>query len=177
MIIKKSNLCKCSLTAGSWHIESNIMYCNSKSKNELTLYYTVNMATVLYQFEEKQNTEGIKHLSLYTDPINFDTREQNLINEEDDDVLKHASSALSYEELMKDIGTKKYQSKAELAMPFTHAEQWLNCENFLANFYSNYKFTGNTFDTIDHVHSVQILWIQISISEIKINFGRTVSNR
>ena len=30
---------------------------------------------------------------------------------------------------MKDIGTKKYQSKTDLAMTFTHVEQWLNGEN------------------------------------------------
>ena len=87
------------------------------------------MATVLYQFEEKQKTEGITDLSLYTDPINFDAREPNLINEEDDDVSQHTSSAILYQELMKDIVTKKYQSKADLAMIFTHAQQWLNGEN------------------------------------------------
>lgn len=88
MIIKKSDLCECSLIAGSWHIESNIMYCNNESKNELTLYCNVNMATVLYHFEEKQKTEGIRDVSLYTDAINFDPREPNLMNEKDDDVLQ-----------------------------------------------------------------------------------------
>ena len=79
VIIRKSDLCECPLTEGSWHIESNIMYCNTESKNELTLYYNVNMAKVLYQFEKKQRTEGLTDLSLFTDPANFDTKEPNLL--------------------------------------------------------------------------------------------------
>ena len=60
VILKKTDLCQCSLTAGSWYIEANIAYCTEESATMLTLYYTVNMATVVNQFEEKIKTEQIE---------------------------------------------------------------------------------------------------------------------
>ena len=62
VIIRKCDLCQCSLTAGSWYLEANIAYCAEDPDNpstHLKLYYTVNMATVIYQFQEKLKTEGI----------------------------------------------------------------------------------------------------------------------
>ena len=56
VIIKKCDSCQCSLSAGSWYLEANIAYCAEDPDNpstQLTLYYTVNMATVIYQFQEK----------------------------------------------------------------------------------------------------------------------------
>ena len=44
VILKKTDLCQCSLTAGSWYIEANIAYCTEEPATMLTLYYTVNMA-------------------------------------------------------------------------------------------------------------------------------------
>ena len=61
MIIKKCDLCQCSLSAGSWYLEANIVYCAEDPDNpstHLELYYTVNMATVIYQFQDKLKTEG-----------------------------------------------------------------------------------------------------------------------
>ena len=53
VILKKHDLCQCSLTAGSWYLEANIAYYKQEPATELTLYYTVNMATIVYQFKEK----------------------------------------------------------------------------------------------------------------------------
>ena len=86
MIIKKHELCQCSLSAGSWYLEANIAYCTGDPDNpstQLTLYYTVNMATVIYQFQEKLKTEGITDLTLFTEQIPFDIKEPNLIVEGD----------------------------------------------------------------------------------------------
>ena len=69
VIINKCGLCQCSLSAGSWYLEANIAYCTEDPDNpstQLTLYYTVNMATVIYQFQEKLKTEGITDLILFT---------------------------------------------------------------------------------------------------------------
>ena len=74
VIIKKHDLCQCSLSAGSWYLEANIAYCAENPDNpstHLKLYYTVNMATVIYQFQEKLKTEGITDLTLFTEPDSF----------------------------------------------------------------------------------------------------------
>ena len=38
VILKKTDLCQCSLTAGSWYIEANIAYSTEESDTMLTLY-------------------------------------------------------------------------------------------------------------------------------------------
>ena len=65
VILKKTDLCQCSLTAGSCYIEANSAYCTEEPATMLTLYYTVNMAIIVYQFEEKIKTEGITDLTLF----------------------------------------------------------------------------------------------------------------
>ena len=97
VIIRKHDLCQCSLTAGSWYLEANIAYCAEDPDNpstHLKLYYTVNMATVIYQFQEKLKTEGITDLTLFNEQIPFDAREPDLIVEEDSYVLqRHITSS------------------------------------------------------------------------------------
>ena len=73
----------------------------------LTLYYTVNMATIVYQFEEKIKTEGITDLTLFTGKVDFDAEEPNLIVEEDSTVLEDTSPAVNYKEVMLDFAKKK----------------------------------------------------------------------
>ena len=65
---------------------------------DLTLYYTVNMATIVYQFKEKLKTDGITGLTLYTEKIDFDPEEPNLIVEGDPNVLEEISPAVNYKE-------------------------------------------------------------------------------
>ena len=106
VIINKCDLCQCSLSAGSWYLEANIAYCTEDPDNpstQLTLYYTVNMATVIYQFQEKLKTEGITDLKLFTELIPFDAREPDLITEEDTYVLHDTSAAVNYKEVMEDF--------------------------------------------------------------------------
>ena len=115
-ILKKHDLCQCSLTAGSWYLEATIAYCTQEPATELTLYYTVNMATIVYQFKEKLKTDGITDLTLYTEKIDFDPEEPNLIVEEACNVLKEISPAVNYEEVMNDFGSERYLTKPDLAM-------------------------------------------------------------
>ena len=91
------------MTAGSWYIEANIAYCTQEPATMLKLYYTVNMSTILYQFQENLKTEGITDLTLYTEKINFDAEEPNLIVEEDSTVLEDTSPAVNYKEAMQDF--------------------------------------------------------------------------
>ena len=108
VILKKTDLCQCSLTAGSWYIEANIAYCTEEPATKLILYYTVNMATIVYQFAEKIKTEGITDLTLFTEMIDFDAEEPNLIVEEDSTVLEDTSPAVNYKEVMLDFGAKGF---------------------------------------------------------------------
>ena len=71
--------------------------------SDLTLYYTVNMATIVYRFQENLKTDGITDLTLFTEKINFDAEEPNLIVEEDPSILEDTSPAVNYKEVMQDF--------------------------------------------------------------------------
>ena len=117
MIIKKHDLCQCSLSAGSCYLEANIAYCAEDPDNpstQLTLYYTINMATVIYQFQDKLKTEGINDLILFTEEIPFDAKEPDLIVEEDTYVLQDTSPTVNYNEVMEDFAMRHYLSKTRL---------------------------------------------------------------
>ena len=129
VILTKTDLCQCSLTAGSWYIEANIAYCTQEPATILTLYYAVNMATIVYQFQEKLRTEGITDLTLYTDKINFDAEEPNLIVEEDSTVLEDTSPAVNYKEVMQDFESRRFLSKPDLAMSLSEASHWFGGHN------------------------------------------------
>ena len=60
------------------------------------------MATIIYQFKEKQKTDGITDLTLYTRKNEFDPEEPNLIVEEDPNVLEESSPAVNYRGVMND---------------------------------------------------------------------------
>ena len=132
MIIKKCDLCQCSLSAGSWYLEANIAYCAEDPDNpstQLTLYYTINMATVIYQFQEKLKTEGITDLTLFTEQIPFDAKEHDLIVEEDTYVLQDTSPAVNYKEVMENFAMRHYLSKPDLAMSMAEPSHWFGGHN------------------------------------------------
>ena len=74
------------------------------------------MATIVYQFEEKIKTEGLTDLTLFTEKIDFDAEEPNLIVEEDSTVLEDTSPAVDFKEVMLDFEAKRFLSKPDLAM-------------------------------------------------------------
>ena len=132
VIIKKRDLCQCSLSAVSWYLEANIAYCAEDPNNpstQLILYYTVNMATVIYQFQEKLKTEGITDLILFTEQIPFDAKEPDLIVEEDTYVLQDTSPAVNYKEVMEDFAMRCYLSKPDLAMSMAEPSHWFGGHN------------------------------------------------
>ena len=124
VILKKLDLCQCSLTAGSWYLEANIAYCTQECSSKLTLFCTVNMATVVCQFQEKLKTDGITDLTLFTENIDFDTKESNVIVEEDSNFLENTSPAVNYKEIMQDFASRQFLSKPDLAMSMSDPSHW-----------------------------------------------------
>ena len=43
VIVDKSDLCQCSISAGTLYIQENIVYCMDKVDTKIDLYYTVNV--------------------------------------------------------------------------------------------------------------------------------------
>ena len=107
-------------------------YCTEDPDNpstQLTLYNTVNMATVIYQFHEKLKTEEITDLTLFTEQIPFDAKEPDLIVEEDIYILQDTSPAVNYKEMMEDFPMRCYLSKPDLAMSMAEPSHWFGGHN------------------------------------------------
>ena len=62
--------------------------------------------TIVYQFQEKLKTDGITDLTLFTEKIDFDAEEHDLIVEEDPAVLEDTTPAVNYKEVMQDFQSR-----------------------------------------------------------------------
>ena len=102
---------------------------------------------------------------MFTEQIPFDGQELDLIMEEDTYVLQDTSPAVNYKEVMEDFAMRCYLSKPDLAMSMAEPSHWFGGQQFLVNICRCSSSTSGSINTIPTVHTVQILWIQISISE------------
>ena len=62
VIIKKKDLCQCSLSAGTWYIQENIVHCEEEASSDLQLYYTENMAVMIYNFIKEIEEAEVKEI-------------------------------------------------------------------------------------------------------------------
>ena len=75
IIIKRTQLCLCSISAGPYYLQENILSCEDENV-DLQMYYTVNMAVVNYfgtQIPEIEQIDG--HMQIET--INTNSKELN----------------------------------------------------------------------------------------------------
>ena len=135
------------------------------------------MATVIYQFQKKLKTEGITDLTLFNEQIPFDAREPDLIVEEDSYILHDTSPAVNYQEVMEDFAMRCYLSKPDLAMSMGETITLVWWTQLLVNICRCNSSNSGSINTIPTVHTVQILWIQISISENQFYFGKITNNK
>ena len=75
IIIKRTQLCLCSISAGPYYLQENILSCENKNV-DLHMYYTVNMAVVNYfgtQIAEIEQIDGLMQI----ETINANGKELN----------------------------------------------------------------------------------------------------
>ena len=144
----------------------------------LTLYYTVNMATIVYQFAEKIKTEGITDLTLFAEKINFDAEEPNLIVEEDSTVLEDTSPAVNYKEvIMLDFETRRFLSNPDLSMSLSETSHWLGGHNSWLTFVGISAIMVILLIPFIMFYIVQILWSKISVSKSEFNISKSSTNQ
>ena len=76
VIVYKHELCECSIMAGNpvWKVERNINYCRENT-TQIHLYHTVNMAVMIYQFQDEIQTMQLNADTLSPVPIELDPQE------------------------------------------------------------------------------------------------------
>ena len=153
-LIQKSDLCLCSITAGSLYLHENIGSCEDKRKNnvKMTLYFTKNHAAYLYF------PELVPDLNLKLDVILKKPRKNNLvkvqlITAEDKNVVQHKPRPMMLPSTMKSIRQNQtmFNSKGDKAFAIDdvsrvdHMAEQAYGFCFLWIHTSHYKFTYNSF--------------------------------
>ena len=76
VIVYQHELCECSIMACNpvWKVERNINYCRENT-TQIHLYHTVNMAVMIYQFQDEIKTMKLSADTLSPVPIELDPKE------------------------------------------------------------------------------------------------------
>ena len=130
VIIKKKDLCQCSLTlsTGTWYIQENFVHCKEESSSDLQLYYTVNMAEI----EEAE----VRDISLYAEPVQYDPVEIDLVDIKTDKVIGDTYQRLTFKRVMKNRDNRIYANKIDYMMDTNDASDVFYGANSLFFFLS-----------------------------------------
>ena len=129
VIIKKKDLCQCSLSAGTWFIQENIVHCEDEASSDLQLYYTVNMAVMIYDFIKEIEEAGVRDISLYEEPVNYDPVEIDLVDVKTDKVIGETYERLTFKRVMQNRDNRLYANKIDYLMDTNDASNVFSGHN------------------------------------------------
>ena len=129
VIIKKKDLCQCSLSAGTWFIQENIAHCGDEASSDLQLYYTVNMAIMIYDFLKEIEEAEVRDISLYEEPVKYDPVEIDLVDVKTDKVIGETYERLAFKRVMKNRENRLYTSKIDYLMDTNDASSIFSGHN------------------------------------------------
>ena len=129
VIIKKKDLCQCSLSAGTWYIQENIVHCEGEASSDLQLYYTVNMAVIIYDFIQEIEEAEVRDVSLYAEPVKCDPVEIDLADVKSDIVIGNTYERLAFKRLMKNRDNRLYANKIDFLMDTNEASDVFSGHN------------------------------------------------
>ena len=129
VIIKKKDLCQCSLSTGTWYIQENIVHCEEEASSDLQLYYTVNMAVMIYDFIEEIEEVKVRDVSLYEEPVKYDPIEINLVDIKTDKVIGDTYQRLAFKRVMENRDNRIYVNKIDYMMDTNDASDVFSGHN------------------------------------------------
>ena len=129
VIIKKKDLCQCSLRAGTWYIQENIVHCEEEASSDLQLYYTVNMAVMIYDFIKEIEEAEVRDISLYAEPVKYDPVEIDLVDIKTDKVIGDTYQRLALKRVMKIRDNRLYANKIDYLMDTNEASDVFSGHN------------------------------------------------
>ena len=129
VIIKKKDLCQCSLSTGTWYIQENIVHCEEEASSDLQLYYTVNMAVMIYDFLKEIEEAEVRDISLYAEPVKYDPVEIDLVDIKTDKVIGDTYQRLAFKRVMKNRDNRLYANKIDYMMDTNDASDVFSGHN------------------------------------------------
>ena len=122
-------MCQCSLSAGTWYIQESIVHCEEEASSDLQLYYTVNMAIMIYDFIKEIEEAEVRDISLYAKPVKYDLVEIDLVDIKTDKVIGDTYQRLAFKRVMKDRGNRLYANKIDYLMDTNEASDVFSGHN------------------------------------------------
>ena len=129
VIIKKKDLYQCSLSAGTWYIQENIVHCEEEASSDLQLYYTVNKAVMIYDFIEEIEKVKVRDISLYEEPVKYDPIEIDLLDIKTDKVIGDTYQRLAFKRVMENRDNRIYANKIDYMMDTNDASDVFSGHN------------------------------------------------
>ena len=132
VIINKSDLCECSIFAGDpvWKIERNIAHCQDTQK-ALSVYFTYNMAVMIYQFQEKLLEHSITSETLETALPIWDPIEPKVINVKESEVINQNNEPVNMRDVMSEIMETRYLTESDYASDMNNVNTWFTGKNYI----------------------------------------------
>ena len=129
VIIKKKDLCQCSLSVGTWYIQENIVHCEEEASSDLQLYYTVNMAVMIYDFMKEIEEAEVRDISLHAEPVKYDPVEIDLVDIKTGEVIGDTYQRLAFKRVMKNRDNRLYANKIDYMMDTNEASDVFSGHN------------------------------------------------
>ena len=133
VIIKKSDLCLCSITAGPWYIQENMQYCNDsiEPSTKIHLYYTVNKAVYLYLYEEEMSNLKGDSILLFKRLPTDNPQQVEFHEEKHPDVAKNGNQVVNMPlaRVVTNLDKKMYKQPADKANAMNNMETWFSGDN------------------------------------------------
>ena len=128
-IIKKKDLCQCSLSTGTWYIQENIVHCEKEASSDLQLCYTVNMAVMIYDFLKEIEEAEVRDISPYVEPVKYDPVEIDLVDIKTDKVIGDTYQRLAFKRVMENRDNRLYANKIDYMMDTNDASDVFSGHN------------------------------------------------
>ena len=87
------------------------------------------MAVMIYQFEDKISKQELTDITLYREPIEYDSLEPIIVLEEEDEILGQDCPAVSLKETMQNILYERFATKQDDALAMNNHINWFNGDN------------------------------------------------
>ena len=118
-----------SIPVGMTYIQENIVHCEEEASSDLQLYYTVNMAVMIYDFIEEIKEVKVRDISLYEEPVNYDPVEIDLVDIKTDKVIGDTYQRLAFKRVMENRDNRIYANKIDYMMDTNDASDVFSGHN------------------------------------------------
>ena len=132
VVMKKSDLCRCSLAAGTWYLQENIMFCTERVDTKVSLFYSLNMAVMVYLYPQSLVVENISDTSLSLEPFPYDGKDPTLIEPklpEGTNILSTEMEFVGLKEIIENLDEKAFMDMDDYSIYIKDPVNWFDGVN------------------------------------------------